>query len=269
MSGTVHAVRVLRFAAISGFWETLGSVYTPTSWLFGLFARMLAQVAFFASLGWVLGTEAAVRFLFVGNAAMAACASSLTVTTATVGERNNGTLPLLVASPSSPLNVLMGRGAAFVPNGLIMALGAAVIVGPFFDVTLPWPRFPALIALLTLVALSTYMAATFLAGVVLRAPATQRTVANLGRLVMMAFCGVSVPRRFFPEAVQWLSAALPLTHGLKAVRELYGTADVSSILGNTGLEAVVGLGWLSLSLCTFQWLAQAGRKDGSLVFTTN
>lgn len=101
MSRLVHTVRVMRFAAVSGFWDTLGTVYTPTSWLFGLFARMLAQVAFFASLGRVLGTTGAVRFLLVGNMVMAAAASGLTVLTATVGERNNGTLPLLMASPSS------------------------------------------------------------------------------------------------------------------------------------------------------------------------
>lgn len=259
----------MRFAAVSGFWDTLGSVYTPTSWLFGLFARMLAQVAFFASLGRVLGTQEAVRFLLVGNVAMAAAASSLTVTTATVGERHSGTLPLLVASPSTPLTVLMGRGASFIPNGLVTALGAALIVGPLFGVTLPALRIPALVALLVLVGLTTYMAATFLAGLVLRAPATQRTVANVGRLTMMAFCGVSVPLGFFPDAVQWAASVLPLTHGVEAIRELYGSARFTVILADAGLEALVALGWMTSSLATFGRLAEHGRRDGSVVFSTS
>lgn len=260
--------RILGHAALSGFRDTLGSVYTWWSWGFGLFGRLLAQVAFFAMLGRLLGSQEQVVFLLVGNAVAVAAASGLTVTTATVGERWNGTLPLLVASPSSPLVVLMGRGASFVVNGLITSLGALLLVAPLFDVSLRWTRYPALIALLVLVTMTTYMAATFLAGVILKTPSLQRTVANVGRLVIMAFCGVNVPREFFPAAVEWVAALLPLTHGLDAVRELYGVARPGVILRNAGLEGLVLLGWLSLSLVTFRRLADAGRRDGSIVFSS-
>ncbi len=111
------------------------------------------------------------------------------------------------------------------------------------------------------------MAATFLAGVVLKTPSLQRTVANVGRLVLMAFCGVNVPRAFFPEPIQWVSACLPLTHGLDAVRELYGAARPGVMLGYALLELVVLIGWLALALITFHRLADAGRRDGSIVFS--
>ena len=48
--------------------------------------------------------------------------------------------------------------------------------------------------------------------------------ANVGRLILMALCGVSFPRAFFPKPIQWLSACLLLTHGLDAIPELYGAA---------------------------------------------
>lgn len=48
----------------------------------------------------------------------------LTATTATVRERRAGTLPLLVASPTSPLVVLMGRSTFFVANGVAFSVGA-------------------------------------------------------------------------------------------------------------------------------------------------
>lgn len=267
MSAVRHTVRLLGHAAVSGFRDTLASVYTWWSWGFGLVGRLLTQVAFFATLG-RLGSQEQVEFLLVGNAVAVAAASGLTVTTATVGERWNGTLPLLVASPSSPLVVLMGRGASFVVNGLITSLGALLVVAPLFDVTLHWARYPALAALLVLVTLSTYMAATFLAGVILKTPSLQRTVANVGRLVVMAFCGVNIPREFFPAVVQWLSACLPVTHGLDAVRELYGAARPDVILGYAALEAVVLLVWVGLALATFRRMADAGRRDGSIVFSS-
>lgn len=262
-----HYARVLRYAALSGF-QDFGSTYTIWSWGFGLFLRMMTQVAFFASIGRLLGSQDQVAYLLIGNAVMAAAVGCLTATTATTWERGAGTLPLLVASPTSPLLVLMGRSVFFIANGLVFAFGALVLVPPLFDVTIPLSRFPALAALVVLVAVSTYFAATFLGGLVLGATSARRTVPNVARLTMMAFCGVSVPLTVFPVPVRWAAGLLPLTHGLAAIRELLGSGRPSVVLGSAGLEALVGAGWLLLSLATFHRMAEAGRRDGSVVFST-
>lgn len=267
MTRLVQTLRILRHAALSGF-QDLRATYTLWSWLFGLFARMVAQVAFFASIGRLLGSPEQVEFLLVGNAVMVAASASLTVTVATTWERGAGTLPLLVASPSSPVVVLMGRSVCFIANGLVTSLGGLLIVAPLFGVALPWARLPAYLALLTLVTVSTYMAATFLGALVLRAVGARRTVANVARLVLMAFCGVSVPRELFPAAVRRVADVLPLTHGLEAIRELFGAARPGRIVALAGLEALVGLGWMVLSLTTFRRMADAGRRDGSIVFSS-
>lgn len=262
-----HHARVLRFAALSGF-QDFGYTYTIWSWGSGLFVRMMAQVAFFASIGLLLGSRDQVEYLLVGNAVMAAAVGCLTATTATTWERNAGTLPLLVASPTSPLLVLMGRSVFFIANGLVFSLGALLLVPPLFDVAIPWGRFPALAALVALVAVSTYFAATFLGGLVLAATSARRTVPQLARMTMMAFCGVSVPRSVFPEAVSWAAGLLPLTHGLDAIRELLSAGPSTAVLGNAGLEALVGAGWLLASLATFHRRAESGRRDGSIVFSS-
>ncbi len=143
-----------------------------------------------------------------------------------------------------------------------------MLVAPMFDVALPWARLPALVALLVLVTLSTYMAALFLGAVVLRATGARRTAANVARLVVMAFGGVSVPRSLFPEAVERAAGLLPLTHGLDAIRGLFAGGAVTGILGDAALEALVASGWMVLALVTFRRLADAGRRDGSIVFST-
>ena len=102
----------------------------------------------------------------------------------------------------------------------------------------------------------------------LRASGVRRTVANVARLAMMAFCGVSVPLGFFPAPVGYAAHLLPLTHGLDAVRELFGAARPGVLLSAVGLEVLVGAGWLLVSLATFQRSADAGRHDGSIVFST-
>ena len=267
MTPVGQALAVLRYAAVCGF-NDFGYTYTIWTWLFGLFLRMVAQVAFFAFIGRLLESPEHVEFLFVGNVVMAAAAGALTTVVATSWERGAGTLPLLLASPTSPVLVLMGRSVWFVGNGLLLAMGALVLVAPMFDVALPWARLPALVALLVLVTLSTYMAALFLGALVLRATGARRTAANVARLTMMAFCGVSVPRSLFPEAVRRASDILPLTHGLDAIRELFAGGPVAAIVGNAALEALVALGWMALALVTFRRLADAGRRDGSIVFST-
>jgi ABC-2 type transport system permease protein len=267
MSRLRHVVRVLRFAAVCGF-QDFGGTYTIWSWGFGLFLRMMTQVAFFASIGRLLGSREQVEFLLVGNAVMAVAAGSLTATVATTWERGAGTLPLLVASPTSPLLVLMGRSVFFIANGLSMSVGALLLVPPLFDVSIPWARFPAVVAIVALIGLTTYLAATFLGGLVLAATGARRTVANVARLTVMAFCGVSVPRSVFPDAVGWAAGLLPLTHGLDAIRGLLADARPSVVLGDVGLEVLVGGGWLLASLVTFSRLADAGRRNGSIVFSS-
>ena len=267
MTDVRGTARILRFAAVSGF-QDFGYTYTLRSWNLGLFLRMMTQVAFFASIGRLLGSQGQVEYLLIGNAVVAAAVGCLTAATATTWERGAGTLPLLVASPTSPLLVLMGRSVFFVANGLAFSIGALVLLPPLFDVAVPWARFPVLVVLVCLVTVTTYFAATFLGGMVLGATSARRTVPQLARMTMMAFCGVSVPRSVFPDVVAWAAGLLPLTHGMDAIRELLGQARAGVVVGDVALEMLVGIGWLVLSLATFHRLAEAGRRDGSIVFSS-
>jgi len=258
--------RVLAYSAASGF-QGFAGIYTLRSWTFGLLGRMITQVAFFASIGRLLGSTQQVKYLLVGNAVMVAANGALTVVQTTSRERNMDTLILLVASPSSPVLVIMGGTSWFIANGLLTSLGCIVIVAPLFGVPIPWARLPELLALMILVTASMYMAGTFVGGIVMRFPSIRRSAFNVARLTVMALCGVSIPRSFYPAAIRHLSDLLPLTHGLDAIREVFGDGRASYILGHAGLEAAVGAGWLMLALTTFGRMADAGRRNGSIVFS--
>jgi ABC-2 type transport system permease protein len=66
----------------------------------------------------------------------------------------------------------------------------------------------------------------------------------------------------------WPTAhVLPLTHGLAAIRDLLAGEQLAPILANAGLELAVGAGWLLLALASFNRLAEAGRRDGSIEFS--
>jgi ABC-2 type transport system permease protein len=258
-------VRILRYSILNGFQE-FATIFTLKTWFLGWFLRVIAQVIFFALIGQLLGSTEVTHYLLVGNAVMLAAMESLMTTQSTTWERFSGTLPLLVSSPSSPLVVLLGRSLQWVPSGVASAVGAFFIVGWLFDLSLEWPRVLLVIPLIVLVSITTYALGTFLGGLVLRAMEARNLVSNVAQATMMALCGVNVPVTFFPEPVQWISAVLPLTHGLQAVRGLLANEPARVIAGNVGLEVVIGGGWLAASALSIGWLAQAGRRDGSLEF---
>jgi ABC-2 type transport system permease protein len=263
----VNVVRILRLAAYSGF-QDYATVYTWKTWVTGWYVRVLAQVVFFALIGRLLGDEERVHYLLVGNSVMLAGIGSLFAVAGTTWERRAGTLPLLVASPTSPALVFSGRSAWALTEGTVSSIAVFYVAAAIFDVPLAWPRALLYVPLVVLVALSCYALGTFLGGLVLRAMELRNVVANIVWGTMLAVCGVMVPLSFYPEPVQWLAHALPLTHGLQAIRDALAGGDAGAVLRNAGFEALVGLFWLTCSLVTFDRLAEGGRRDGSIEFAS-
>jgi ABC-2 type transport system permease protein len=263
----VNRLRILRLSALTGF-RDYATIYTWRTWLVGWYVRVLAQVVFFALIGKLLGSEERVRYLLIGNSVMLAAIGSLFAVAGTTWERRAGTLPLLVASPTSPTLVFTGRSAWALTEGIASSIGVFYVAAAVFGVPLAWPRALLYVPLVVLIGLSCYALGTFLGGLVLRAMGLRNVVANIVWGTMLAFCGATVPLSFYPEAVQWVAHALPLTHGLEAVRGALGNGSAASILAEAALEALVGLVWLALALLTFERLAEGGRRDGSIEFAS-
>lgn len=265
MSALVDTARILRYSSLSA-WQDFRREYSLFSWVGEWGLRITFQVIFFGLIGKLLASEEQVRFLLIGNSIMLASMTVMFVVQSTVWERWSGTLPLLIASPASPIIVFMGRSVEWIPDAVISSLIGLLLVGRVFGLVLPWADVLVVVPLILLVTLSTYMMGAFLGSIALRYMNSRNLVANVAHGVMMAVCGVNVPSEFFPEAIQRFAAVLPLTHGLLAIRAALGDAPSSLILINVGMEALVGSGWMVLALASFRWLAEGGRKDGSIEF---
>jgi ABC-2 type transport system permease protein len=262
----MSVLRIVRYAFLSGV-RDYSSIYTWKTWLGGWFLRVLAQVTFFALIGRLLRSDQQTWFLLVGNAIMLAAMEGVWSLNMVGWERNAGTLPLLVASPTSPVLVFASRGTYLIADGVISALGALFLIGPLFGLPMPWPRVLLVVPLTVLVGASAYWLGTFLGGVLLGFRSLNGLVANVGLVTVMTLCGVNVPLAAYPEPVAWVSRFLPLTHGLIAVRDVLdgrlAAAGVQALL-----EAAVGAGWLGACLATFGWFISRGRRDGSLEYAT-
>jgi ABC-2 type transport system permease protein len=260
MSTTLNVMRHAFAAGLADY----RSIFTWRSWVFGWMVRVVAQVSFFGLIGLRVADERSAFYLLIGNALAVAAQAGIFSLNMTTGERWAGTLPLLVASPTSPVVVFAARGAYLAVDGALSAVLALFIAGPLFGLGLPWPRVLAVIPLTGVVALAAYCLGTFLAGIVFRFREVNGIVVNTTYVALMAACGVNVPLSYYPAAIAWLSHGLPLTNGLLAIRGVFAGASVGAILGHVAFELLVGAGWLALALLTFNRLASRGRLDGSL-----
>jgi ABC-2 type transport system permease protein len=263
VTALASTANVMRHAFAAGIAD-YRAIFTWRSWVFGWMVRVVAQVSFFGLIGLRVADDRSAFYLLIGNALAVAAQAGIFSLNMTTAERWAGTLPLLVASPTSPVIVFASRGAYLAVDGALSAVLALFIAGPLFGLHLPWPRVLAVIPLTGLVALSAYCLGTFLAGLVFRFREINGLVVNTTYVGLMAACGVNVPLSYYPQAIEWLAHGLPLTNGLLAIREVFRGDAAASILGHAGAEALVGAAWLTLALLTFNRLASRGRLDGSL-----
>jgi len=259
-------LRVVRYALLTGYYD-YQTIYTWRTWVVGWYLRVLSQVAFFALIGKLLHSTARTHYLLVGNAMLLAAMGSLVAVASTQWERWAGTMPLLVAAPSSHVVVFAGRSLTFVADAVVTSLGAFFAAAAMFGLPLPWPRVLLLPFLVISIAIATYALAIFLGGCALRAPGSRNVVSNLAQTTMMALAGVNVPVAFYPGAVHALSYALPLTFGLRGVRGLLAGAGGWTVAADVGVQLAVALGWLVLALLTFDRFGERGRRTGTLDFS--
>lgn len=173
-----NTLTILRFAAATGFAD-FGTMYTWRSWTVGWLSRVLAQVAFFALIGRLLDSPETVRYLLIGNAVLIAVLESAFVVAGTTWERRAGTLPLLIAAPTSPVVVFCGRSVQWLASGTASASIALLVLAPMFGIALPMPDALLAIPLIGLVSVSAYCIGLVLAGVVLRAMELRNVVGNV------------------------------------------------------------------------------------------
>jgi ABC-2 type transport system permease protein len=245
-------------------------MFTPASWTFGYLSRLLTQVIFFALIGVLLDSPDLVRFLFIGNAVVFMAFEAFISVATTTWERRQGTLPLLVAAPLPLWPVFVGRSVQWLPTGLLSSSAALFALGPFFGVTWRLTQALAVCAALVVIGVSMYCMALVFGALVLAAMEMRNVVYNVATTAMMMICGVMVPLAFWPDWVGAVANAVPLTHGLTAIRTLAESPSVGPVAREVGTHLLVAVGigavWLIAAAVLLERLAALGRRSGSIDF---
>ncbi|RDI23106.1 ABC transporter permease [Lentzea flaviverrucosa] len=260
-------LRVLRHSTLAS-WKIFTAFYTWKTWTFTWVSRLLIQVCFYAVIGRLLGSQEQVDYLLIGNAVSILAMDAMAIILMATGERQSGTLPLMVAAPATHLTVYLGRGVVYLGSGVAASTVAFLLLPPIFGVWLPWPNVLAVPLMLVVVGIGCYCYGACIASVVLGFPSARFLALNVSYLTLATFCGVNVSTAFWPPWLQGLIDLLPMSHGLRAIRSYVRDGASGFVVSQLALELVVAAGWCALAAIGFQLMVTRGRRDGTIEYAS-
>jgi ABC-2 type transport system permease protein len=223
----------------------------------------LFQILLFA----FIGRTAAVgsdEFYLIGNAVQNAAIPCLFAMGSTIaGERQFGTLPLLLASPARRIPLFLGRSLPVIANGFAVAVLALGLGALALRVNLPWTTWAPLAVVIAVATFSCTGIGLLTAAVALRVRETA-VMSNVVFGILLIFAGVNVPLAVLPGWMAAVSNWLPLTHGIEAAREVAAGSSLGNIGGLLAAEAGIGLLYATLGLGLLHILERESRRLSTL-----
>jgi ABC-2 type transport system permease protein len=175
----------------------------------------------------------------------------------------SGTLEALLATPTRlgtllagllgyPLLLAVSRNGLFV---LAMAMTGTSVV---------WPSVPVSVAILALIVLA-YLPIGLVASALHLVFRTSGPLASAALTASALLGGVYYSTNVIPEVIRPLSAAIPLTYGLRALRRSLLSGESLGVLGaDIGILAAFAAVGLAIGVAAFQWALGYARKAGTL-----
>jgi ABC-2 type transport system permease protein len=258
-------LRVLARAAYLSLYQYF-ALYDPKAYVLTWIPRVLLETLFLALVAQFIGGRDLLLFTVIGFAGYRTLHTTVTFTSGSVtSELFTGTMPLLVGSPTDPTLILTGRNLAWMFHGVstgVLTVGVAAILG----LPITFRSLVLALAALLIIELAAYALGLFVGSVLLRSPGLGNTVGNIVGFTLFAISGVTVPLASLPSGVQAVALAMPLSHGLLALREILGAGAVEVYVPLLVQETLIGGAYLALALVSFRLFLQAARSRGTLDF---
>lgn len=255
----------LRIFAVGGLmsYRALFNWASPAIYIPTMLGSPLFQILFFA----YVGRYAQLRddeFFVVGNAVqVSSMAAIYGMAMAIGGERWQGTLSALLATPSNRLALFLGRMIPQILNGLVVSVWGFGMGWLLLDVDLPASSLPALALVVVVSVLAATAFGACYGAIGLRA----RDVfvgANIIYFLMLLFCGVNIPLDDLPGWMEAVGRSLPLTHGIEAAREVADGASLGSVWELVATEAAIGAMYAGIGFLLFRFFEAEGRRRATL-----
>jgi ABC transporter DrrB family efflux protein len=169
----------------------------------------------------------------------------------TLRERTTGTLERLLTMPLHKLDLVVGYALAFGLVATVQAMLASGLMVGLLDLDIAGPTW-----VLTLVAVLVALLGMAIGLFVSAFAGTEfQAVQFLPAIVFpqLLLCGLLVPRADLPPVLETLSAVMPLSYAVDAMKEVTTRADVgAAVAGDLAVVAGFGVGALALGAITLR-----------------
>jgi ABC-2 type transport system permease protein len=256
-------------AVVRTAWLSYRALFTwlnPSSYLAIKILWPIEQIIFFSLVGRYGAPTTPADFFVIGNAVHSMALSGVFgVSLAVGGERWSGTLPYIFGSPVSRVMVFWTRTLFHLMDALLGLSISLAVSSILFDLDISRVNLAMLILALATTAFS-ISGIGLLVGSISLLTANVMFFNNAVYAAMLLVCGVNVPVASLPPILQWVSASIPLTQGLEAVRMVFRGGQMLMILNLVLKEALVGVVYALLGYAFFKLLEYRARKAGTLEF---
>lgn len=248
---TAASYRIGLLVSVAGLFASLVPLYFVSTALQGVMASKIEQEGgqYFA-------------FVLVGTVVLSFVAQAInSLPNAVQGSVGSGMLDTLLSVPARPAVVFAGLTSygyvwTFVRAALTLAVGAAI------GAHVEWARvLPALLILVLIVV--AHVPIGVLAAALIVAFRTDLELRRAALLVSTLLGGVYYPTHIIPSWIQQISAVVPLTYGLRALRQVLldgeplwrAAPDLGVLVAMTAVLGVVSVAALSAA---FQYARRTG-----------
>ena len=208
----------------------------------------------------------ATTFLLIGAVIWAYLGIIFEFMTETVAwERWEGTIEYTFMAPLGRFTHLAGMGAYSVLYGLIRAVGLFLVVGLFFDLSMPDADFLAALVVLLVASVSFIGIGMMTAVLPLISPEKGAQLGFVAQGVLLVVSGVYYPVDVLPGWMEKIAAISPATYALDGVRRAILDGDGLGTMGPDLLKlAVIGAACIPIGLGLFSAGERYAKRNGKL-----
>jgi ABC-2 type transport system permease protein len=224
----------------------------------------LMYMTFFVLLGEFATGEDNTSFYVIGNAVQTTALSGIYgVTMSITGDRWEGTLVYLFATPANRMSMFFGRAVMHIFDGMLGVFIGLVWGVLLFGLDLS-KASPAALVLTILITTFSTAGLGLLLGCLSLLTRNVMFVNNTVFFLLLVFSGANVPLTSLPAWALAVSKALPLTRGIAATRLIVAGASLQEVMPLLVGELLIGMAYGLVGFVFFRWFEQQARRRGTL-----
>lgn len=258
----MNSFRIFLIGGLTSY-RALFSWLTPWILVPSFLLGPIFQILFFAYVGRSVNVADDSYFL-IGNALLYAAIPCLFAMGATIGgERQQGTLPLLLASPAARVPLFVGRALPVIVNGFVVSLAALSVGAVVLQVAIPVATWLPIAVAVAVSAYSCTGLGLAAAALALRVRETA-VLSNVIFGVLLIFSGVNVPLAVLPSWMAAVSRWMPLTHSIGAARQLAAGSGLGAVRSDLLIEVGIGTACIVVGVGMLAFFERESRRLATL-----